>query len=70
MGVRRCYQISCSHHWSIGACLDERAGCRGPASESAWFRAVSNIPHAFAIQSFVAELAHAAGRDPKTISSN
>lgn len=30
-----------------------------------WFRAVSNIPHAFAAQSFVAELAHAAGRDPK-----
>jgi isoquinoline 1-oxidoreductase beta subunit len=30
-----------------------------------WFRAVSNIPHAFAIQSFVAELAHAAGRDPR-----
>ena len=30
-----------------------------------WYRAVSNIPHAFAIQSFVAELAHAAGRDPK-----
>jgi isoquinoline 1-oxidoreductase beta subunit len=30
-----------------------------------WFRAVSNIPHAFAVQSFVAELAHAAGRDPK-----
>jgi len=26
---------------------------------------VSNIPHAFAIQSFVAELAAAAGRDPK-----
>ena len=26
-----------------------------------WFRSVSNIPHAFAIQSFVAELAHAAG---------
>jgi isoquinoline 1-oxidoreductase subunit beta len=30
-----------------------------------WYRAVSNIPHAFAIQSFVAELAYAAGRDPK-----
>jgi isoquinoline 1-oxidoreductase beta subunit len=30
-----------------------------------WYRAVSNIPHAFAVQSFVAELAHAAGRDPK-----
>jgi isoquinoline 1-oxidoreductase beta subunit len=30
-----------------------------------WFRAVSNVPHAFAVQSFVAELAHAAGRDPK-----
>src|SRR5256885_12180754 len=29
------------------------------------FRSVSNIPHAFAIQSFVAELAAAAGRDPK-----
>ncbi|PLQ00999.1 acylaldehyde oxidase [Cupriavidus pauculus] len=30
-----------------------------------WFRSVSNIPHAFAVQSFVAELAHQAGRDPK-----
>ena len=30
-----------------------------------WFRAVSNIPHAFAVQSFVAELAAAARRDPK-----
>jgi isoquinoline 1-oxidoreductase beta subunit len=40
-----------------------------PAAEAhariGWFRSVSNIPHAFAIQSFVAELAHAAGRDPK-----
>jgi len=30
-----------------------------------WFRSVYNIPHAFAIQSFVTELAVAAGRDPK-----
>jgi isoquinoline 1-oxidoreductase beta subunit len=30
-----------------------------------WFRSVSNIPRAFAIQCFVAELAAAAGRDPK-----
>ena len=30
-----------------------------------WYRSVSNIPHAFAIQSFVAELAAAAERDPK-----
>jgi isoquinoline 1-oxidoreductase beta subunit len=30
-----------------------------------WFRAVSNIPHAFAVQSFIAELAASAGRDPK-----
>ena len=30
-----------------------------------WFRSVSNIPHAFAVQSFVAELAAAAKRDPK-----
>jgi isoquinoline 1-oxidoreductase subunit beta len=30
-----------------------------------WFRSVSNIPHAFAVQSFVGELAAAAGRDPK-----
>jgi isoquinoline 1-oxidoreductase beta subunit len=30
-----------------------------------WFRSVSNIPHAFAVQSFAAELAAAASRDPK-----
>lgn len=30
-----------------------------------WFRSVSNIPHCFAVQSFVAELAAAAGRDQK-----
>jgi isoquinoline 1-oxidoreductase beta subunit len=30
-----------------------------------WFRSVSNIPHAFAVQCMVAEIAHALGRDPK-----
>ncbi|MGA7540309.1 MAG: xanthine dehydrogenase family protein molybdopterin-binding subunit [Steroidobacteraceae bacterium] len=30
-----------------------------------WFRSVYNIAHGFAIQSFVDELAHAAGRDPR-----
>jgi isoquinoline 1-oxidoreductase beta subunit len=30
-----------------------------------WFRSVSNIPHAFAVLSFVAELAAQAKRDPK-----
>lgn len=30
-----------------------------------WYRSVINIPHAFAVGSFVDELARAAGRDPK-----
>jgi isoquinoline 1-oxidoreductase beta subunit len=30
-----------------------------------WFRSVSNIPHGFAVQSMVGELAHATGRDQK-----
>jgi len=30
-----------------------------------WFRSVSNVPRAFAIQSMVTELAHETGRDPK-----
>ncbi|MBV8738632.1 MAG: xanthine dehydrogenase family protein molybdopterin-binding subunit [Alphaproteobacteria bacterium] len=34
-------------------------------SRIGWFRSVRNIPHAFAVQSFVAEIAHTLGRDPK-----
>lgn len=30
-----------------------------------WFRSVTNVPHAFALQSFIAELAAAAGKDHK-----
>jgi isoquinoline 1-oxidoreductase subunit beta len=30
-----------------------------------WFRSVNNVAHAWAIQSFVAEIAHQIGRDPK-----
>ncbi len=30
-----------------------------------WFRSVSNVPHAFAAQSFIAEVADSLGRDPK-----
>ena len=32
-----------------------------------WFRSVSNIPHGFAVQTMVAEIAHASGRDPKDV---
>lgn len=30
-----------------------------------WFRSVSNVPRAFGVQSFIGELAHELGRDPK-----
>jgi isoquinoline 1-oxidoreductase beta subunit len=32
-----------------------------------WFRSVSNIPHGFAVQSMVGEIAAALGRDPKDV---
>ncbi|MGI4808733.1 MAG: molybdopterin cofactor-binding domain-containing protein [Janthinobacterium lividum] len=43
--------------------------CENPAvaarTRIGWFRSVSNIPRAFAIQSMVAEIAQQTGRDPK-----
>ncbi|WP_315771600.1 MULTISPECIES: xanthine dehydrogenase family protein molybdopterin-binding subunit [unclassified Bradyrhizobium] len=43
--------------------------CENPAAKAmtriGWFRSVSNIPRAFAVQSMVGEIAHATGRDQK-----
>ena len=43
--------------------------CENPEAEAhvriGWYRSVANIQHAFAVNSFASELAHAAGRDPK-----
>ncbi|HEV7874038.1 MAG TPA: molybdopterin cofactor-binding domain-containing protein, partial [Enterovirga sp.] len=47
----------------------ENVRCENPEAAAhtriGWFRSVSNVPHAFAIQSMVAEIAHELGRDPK-----
>ncbi len=47
----------------------EHVRCENPEAAAhtriGWFRSVSNVPHAFAVQSMVGELAHATGRDQK-----
>jgi len=42
---------------------------RESARPHCWLRSVANIYHAFAIQCFTDELAHAVGRDPLDIYS-
>jgi isoquinoline 1-oxidoreductase beta subunit len=44
----------------------ENGQCQ-PLTRIGWFRSVSNIPHGFAVQSMVAEIAAALGRDPKDV---
>ncbi len=50
--------------WNVANLRVENPGVEAH-TRIGWFRSVSNIPHSFAIQSFIAELAAAAGRDPK-----
>ena len=56
--------------WALPKCRSTSPNLRvenGPAEAHVrigWLRSVANIYHAFAIQSFANELAHAAGRDP------
>jgi len=45
--------------------LQEEMGPAPAHVRIGWYRSVINIPHAFAIGSFIDELAHAANRDPK-----
>lgn len=50
--------------FDVGA-LRLEAGKAKAGLRIGWLRSVANIQHAFAIQSFAAEMAHAAGRDQK-----
>jgi len=45
--------------------LQEEMGPAPAHVRIGWYRSVINIPHAFAIGSFIDELAHAANRDPR-----
>lgn len=45
--------------------IQAESGAAVPRTRIGWYRSVINLPHAFAICSFVDELAHAAKRDPK-----